>query len=87
MEGPSTRSPSQDRLRLLVHGPGGCGKSFVLKAAAHKLRESGRGVVIAAFTGAAAFNVGGVTLHQCCALPVVNKSYGFASDVPPPQGA
>ena len=76
------------RLQLLVHGPGGCGKSFVLRAVAHKLRQSGRGVVIAAYTGAAAFNVGGVTLHQCCALPVTNKSYGqHSSDVPAPQGA
>ena len=76
------------RLQLLVHGPGGCGKSFVLRAAAHKLRESGHGVVIAAYTGAAAYNVGGVTLHQCCGLPVTNRSYGqHTEDALAPQGA
>ena len=36
------------RLRLLVHGPGGCGKSVVTRAAAHMLRQSGQGVVLAA---------------------------------------
>ena len=79
---------SANRLQLLIHGPGGCGKSFVLRAAAHKLRESRRGVIIAAYTGAAAFNVGGVTLHQCCSLPVTNRSYGqHAGDALTPQGA
>ena len=81
-------SDGTDRLHLLVHGPGGCGKSFVLRAAAHKLRSHGHGVIIAAYTGTAAFNVGGVTLHQCCALPVTNKSYGqHAVDAIAPQGA
>eukprot|EP00971_Amphidinium_carterae_P269019 5337152-Amphidinium_carterae.1 len=85
--GSAGKDPHTERLRVLMHGAGGCGKSFVLRAAAHKLRESGQGVVIAAFTGAAAFNINGITLHQCCALPVLNNSYGFASDVPPPSGA
>ena len=30
------------KLRLILHGPGGCGKSFILRAAAQKLRESKR---------------------------------------------
>ena len=81
-------SHTVSRLQLLIHGPGGCGKSFVLKAAAHKLRESRRGVIVAAYTGAAAFNVGGVTLHQCCSLPVTNRSYGqHPGDALVPQGA
>ncbi|CAJ1367210.1 unnamed protein product [Effrenium voratum] len=80
-------STSSHRLRLIIHGAGGCGKSVVLRASAHKLRESGRGVVIAAPTGVAAFNINGVTLHTCCSLPVRNNSYGRAVDVPPPRGA
>eukprot|EP00971_Amphidinium_carterae_P179132 3553210-Amphidinium_carterae.1 len=28
------------RLKLIIHGPGGCGKSFVCKAAAHQLRRA-----------------------------------------------
>ena len=85
---PQSMALGTGRLQLLVHGPGGCGKSFVLRATAHKLRESGFGVVIAAYTGAAAYNVGGVTLHQCCALPVTNRSYGqHVGDAVAPQGA
>ena len=78
------------KLRLIIHGPGGCGKSFILRAAAHKVRESQRcgGAIIAAYTGAAAYQAGGVTLHSCLGLPVVNRSYGHhESDVPLPQGA
>ena len=44
------------------------------------------GVVIAAPTGVAAWNINGVTLHACCLLPVVNKSYGKLGDLPPPSG-
>ena len=77
-----------DALRLIVHGPGGSGKSFVLRAVAQRLREAEKGVVIAAATGAAAFQAGGVTLHSALGLPVVNRSYGVSTvDVPPPQGA
>ena len=75
-----------DRLRMLLHGPGGCGKSVVVRAAAHMIRQSGVGVIIAAPTGVAAWNINGVTLHSCCLLPVVNKSYGKACDLPLPSG-
>ncbi|CAE7876440.1 pif1, partial [Symbiodinium necroappetens] len=44
------------------------------------------GVVIAAPTGVAAWNINGVTLHSCLLLPVVNKSYGKACDLPLPNG-
>ncbi|CAK9009994.1 ATP-dependent DNA helicase PIF1 (DNA repair and recombination helicase PIF1), partial [Durusdinium trenchii] len=87
IDGPAPKSLQPDRLRLLMHGAGGCGKAFILRAAAHSLRESGHGVVIAVFTGAAVFNINGVTLHQCCALPVLNNNYGFSADAPPPSGA
>ena len=75
-----------DRLHMLLHGPGGCGKSVVVRAAAHMLREAGVGTIIAAPTGVAAWNINGVTLHTCCLLPVVNQSYGRACDVPLPNG-
>ena len=75
-----------DRLHMLLHGPGGCGKSVVVRAAAHMIRQSGVGVIIAAPTGVAAWNINGVTLHSCCLLPVVNKSYGKACDLPLPSG-
>ena len=75
-----------ERLHMLLHGPGGCGKSVVVRASAHMLRQSGIGVIIAAPTGVAAWNINGVTLHSCCLLPVVNKSYGRAGDLPLPCG-
>ena len=50
------------------------------------LRQSGIGVIIAAPTGVAAWNTNGITLHSCCLLPVVNKSYGKACDLPLPCG-
>ena len=87
-DNPNTKAGnSTRRLRLLLHGPGGCGKSVVVRAAAHMLRKNGKGVIIAAPTGVAACNVNGVTLHQCMFLPVVNRSYGKACDAPLPRGA
>ena len=50
------------------------------------LRQSGRGVVLSAPTGVAAFNINGTTLHSSLLLPVVNQSYGKACDVPLPRG-
>ena len=86
-DNPNTKSgPSSKRLRLLLHGPGGCGKSVVVRAAAHMLRQSGKGVAIAAPTGVAACNINGLTLHQCLFLPVVNRSHGRACDAPLPRG-
>ena len=86
LDQPHTKdSASLQRLRILLHGPGGCGKSVVVRAAARMLRQSGKGAVIAAPTGVAAWNINGVTLHQCCFLPVVNKSHGKACDAPLPR--
>ena len=86
-DSPNTKAgPGTKRLRLLLHGPGGCGKSVVVRAAAHMLRQSGKGVAIAAPTGVAACNINGLTLHQCLFLPVVNRSHGRACDAPLPRG-
>lgn len=56
--------------RVLLHGPGGCGKSSVIRAVATLLRQEGHGVAIAAPTGCAAFLINGNTLHSCLHLPV-----------------
>ena len=87
LDGPNTKDKNNfQRLKLLVHGNGGCGKSVVARAAAHMLRQSGRGVVLSAPTGVAAFNINGATLHSSLLLPVVNQSYGKTCDVPLPRG-
>ncbi len=86
LEAPQHQENANDRLRLIVHGPGGSGKSVILRAVAHKLRQAGIGVVIAAPTGVAAFNINGITLHSALSLPVSNNSYGKSTDVPPPRG-
>ena len=84
---PNTKDANNaERLNMLLHGPGGCGKSVVVRGAAHMLRQGGIGAIIAAPTGVAAWNINGVTLHSCCLLPVVNQSYGKACDVPLPNG-
>ena len=83
LDGPGSKDKaSMERLRLLIHGPGGCGKSVVNKAAAHMLRQGGKGTVLAAPTGVAAFNVNGITLHSSLLLPVENRSYCKVCDVP-----
>ena len=87
LDGPGSKDKaSVERLRLLIHGPGGCGKSVVTKAAAHMLRQGGKGTVLAAPTGVAAFNINGITLHSSLLLPVQNESYGKVCDVPLPRG-
>eukprot|EP00959_Pyramimonas_sp_CCMP1952_P312556 6542476-Pyramimonas_sp.AAC.1 len=48
---------NRDPARVLLHGPGGCGKSVVIRAVATLLRQGGHGVAIAAPTGCAAFLV------------------------------
>ena len=87
LDGPSSKDKGKmQRLNFIVHGPGGCGKSVVARATAHMLKQAGRGVVLAAPTGVAAFNINGITLHSSLLLPVINKSYGKACDVPLPRG-
>ena len=65
-------------------GPGGCGKSVVTRAAAHILRQDGKGTALTAPTGLAVFNINGVTLRSSLLLPVSHKikSYGETCDVP-----
>ena len=52
------------RLKVLIEGPAGTGKSFLLKAIVGKLHEKNLNVVVVAPTGIAAVNVGGRTIHS-----------------------
>ena len=70
--------------RLIVLGPGGTGKSFLIRVVVLIVRRWSQlrcltkpspqqGVILAAPTGVAAFNVGGSTLHSAFALKVEKK--------------
>lgn len=49
---------------LLISGPAGTGKSFLLSRIVADLRGQGRRVAVTASTGVAALNVGGGTIHS-----------------------
>ena len=63
-------------LRLFVSGVGGTGKSFLIEAITAQVAktwselDSSQTCAVAAPTGLAAFNVGGVTIHRLFQLPV-----------------
>ena len=70
-------------LYLTIKGAGGCGKSHVIKAItklAHKLSPGcldpgpSQRVALCAYTGTAAFNIGGTTLHHLLSLPTKKYS-------------
>jgi ATP-dependent DNA helicase PIF1 len=49
----------------LITGPGGVGKSAVIKEIVRGLRAQGKQVAITATTGIAAIAIGGMTIHSC----------------------
>jgi ATP-dependent DNA helicase PIF1 len=49
---------------VLLLGPGGTGKSFLLRRVVEKLRAAGKVVAITAMTGLAGYHIGGSTLHS-----------------------
>ena len=49
---------------ILITGPAGTGKSYLLERIVAGLRASGRRVAVTASTGVAALNVGGSTIHR-----------------------
>jgi hypothetical protein len=70
--------------RLLVMGPGGTGKSFLIRVLVLLLRRWAHnrittepsprgGCLLAAPTGIAAFNIGGTTIHHLFRLPVEKR--------------
>lgn len=72
-------------LRLFVTGEAGSGKSFVMRIVCQAINKilGNNSVVIAAPTGVAAFNAGGLTLHRVLCLPVEHNrtaSYRKLSD-------
>jgi hypothetical protein len=84
-------SPARPRPpRLFIHGAGGCGKSFLIRALCQQIGSfaarlwttdacpSG-GVLLAAPTGVAACNISGTTLHQLFALPVERQGWAGAN--------
>lgn len=63
-------------LNIFLTGEGGTGKSYVIEAFIEWCIENGKKIVIAAPTGVAAINVGGVTLHRafCMSIDYVESS-------------
>ncbi|KAJ7611288.1 hypothetical protein FB45DRAFT_760671, partial [Roridomyces roridus] len=59
-----------DQLRMLLTGPGGTGKSRVIDALRDlfQLRGESRRLRLAAYTGVAARNISGMTLHSALCL-------------------
>jgi len=81
---PATPTPP----RLIVLGPGGTGKSFLIRVLVLVIRRWAQlrcltrpsiqqGVILAAPTGVAAFNIGGSTLQSAFNLKVEKKGKGF----------
>ena len=74
-------------LHLFLSGVGGTGKSFLIEAirqqvaAIWKAKTDGLTCAVAAPTGLAAFNVGGVTIHRLLQLPIKHegKTAGYWS--------
>lgn len=54
----------------LLHGAAGTGKSYQIRSYVSDMEDSGKKVVVAAFTGVAAFNIGGGTLHSIFGINV-----------------
>ena len=64
------RDGSRPPLRMLMHGPGGTGKSRIIEAlsAFFESRDETRRLRLLAFTGVAARNISGMTLHMALQL-------------------
>ena len=67
-------------LHMFVSGVGGTGKSFLIETIRSQVKEIWKGhagddttCVVAAPTGLAAYNVGGVTVHRLFQLPIEHK--------------
>ena len=61
---------------LFVSGPGGTGKSYlikVLKELIHRHCQNINSTITTAPTGVAAYNIQGITLHLALSLPVEHK--------------
>ncbi len=63
---------------VFITGPGGTGKSFLIKHIVSKLQERGKCVATTASTGVAAFNIAGQTIHSWSGLGI---AHGRARDI------
>jgi hypothetical protein len=59
----------EERRSLLLTGPAGTGKSFVIREIKRRCELMGRRVALCATTGVAAVHIGGTTLHSLLRLP------------------
>ena len=81
MEMSTMACPDRRQLKMIVTGSGGTGKSFLIQNivnyARHYYADNAGGkygpVLVTAYTGAAAYNVNGVTLHSAFKLKKTNK--------------
>ncbi|KAJ3538306.1 hypothetical protein NM688_g6538 [Phlebia brevispora] len=71
----STESCSRTPLRMFLGGPGGTGKSRVIDALRDyfQLRGEGRRFRLASYTGVAACNINGMTLHSALCITTDGK--------------
>lgn len=67
---------------ICLMGEAGTGKTFLLNEYIAKCKADGKNVIITASTGIAAVNLGGVTMHSACAIPI--PAYGhYEFDIKP----
>ena len=67
--------PRSKPLRMYIGGPGGTGKSRIIHALTDffKRKQQSRRLRLASFTGAAAKNIGGTTLHTALCMNAASK--------------
>lgn len=58
---------------IFMTGGAGTGKSHVIRAVVQALSEQGKNVILAASTGIAAVNIGGVTMHSALGLGLADE--------------
>ena len=61
---------------MLVHGHAGTGKSFLIQALKQRLKDH---LLLSAFTGLAAHNINGITIHKLFCLSKSDKEISNAS--------
>jgi hypothetical protein len=74
----SQSGPNAEQLRMYLGGPGGTGKSRVINALRNYFTECGetRRFRLASYTGVAAKNINGTTLHTALSLNQGQKGHG-----------
>jgi ATP-dependent DNA helicase PIF1 len=62
---------------IFITGPGGCGKTFLIKYIVKHARQNNKKVSVCAMTGCAAYllNCGATTLHKWTQLGLANRSF------------